>query len=557
MQCRLALRKRHFIIIVSVSYCTFAGPRVASSMGTESLIPDIMMSSTVGRYCYTDTGDCRRRMMENLNTRDLLRMIAAGNNLVYVVSDNERSTEAIVAQASERVKGAGRPYVWTCTDGLTREGASFKDTADPLMALDLAIAQPGPAIFLFKDLARFWGDNPFIVRKLKDFAVRAPSHILIVIGEGDAVPEQLREDLVIFYQGLPSIAEITSYLTSLKGRIPLLEQACAADPELERRLAIAAQGLYLTDIRRSIRALRPSLPGDEIVRLLFESKQQIIRKSGIMEYVVNDAGLDQLGGMENLKYWLERREKAFGLENISSGAKMPKGVLIMGISGCGKSLFVKVIAAQWSLPLIRLDMGVVYGGAFGSPESSLRKAFRTAEAIAPCVLWIDEIEAGISSQGFKAEGGPSSRVLGSFLTWMQEKKAPVFVAATANAIEMLPAEVLRKGRFDEIFYVGLPDEKAQEEIYRIHMKKQNIDPSGIDFAALTASRKRLSGAEIEQVVKTAAFEALADGRPVVEHDFMVALSRTVPLSVTMAEQIKSIEAWAFQRAVPASGKYHR
>ena len=253
----------------------------------------------------------------------------------------------------------------------------------------------------------------------------------------------------------------------------------------------------------------------------------------------------------------ERREKAFGLDNISSGAKMPKGVLIMGISGCGKSLFVKVIAAQWGLPLIRLDMAVVYGGTFGTPESSLRKAFRTAEAIAPCVLWIDEIESGISSQGFKAEGGAASRVLGSFLTWMQEKKAPVFVAATANAIEMLPAEVLRKGRFDEIFFVGLPDEKAREEIFRIHMKKQNIDPSGIDISLLASVPKRLSGAEIEQVVQSAAFEALADKRPVVEQDFFTALHMTVPLSVTMSEQIKGIEAWAFMRAVPASGKYNR
>jgi len=275
-----------------------------------------------------------------------------------------------------------------------------------------------------------------------------------------------------------------------------------------------------------------------------------------MEFVVNDADRDQLGGMENLKQWLERREQAFGLDNISSGAKMPKGVLIMGISGCGKSLFVKVIAAQWRLPLVRLDMAVVYGGAFGSPESSLRKAFRTAEAVAPCVLWIDEIEAGISSEGFKAEGGASSRVLGSFLTWMQEKRAPVFVAATANAIEMLPAEVLRKGRFDEIFYVGLPDEKAREEIFSIHMKKRGIDPSGIDFSLLASSPKRLSGAEIEQVVQSAAFEALAEKRPVVEQDFLVALSRTVPLSVTMSEQIKGIEAWAYKRAVPASGKYN-
>ena len=495
--------------------------------------------------------------MENLNAHDLLRIIGAGNSLIYVVTDNERSTEGIIAQAARRVKGAGSPYVWTCTEGFLREGALFKDTVEPLLALDFAISQTGPAIFLFKDLSSFWGNNPFIIRKLKEFNMRVKSNILIVIGEEDAVPEQLREDFVILYQGLPAIAEIRGHLELLAAHVPLLAQACAADPELLGRLIVASQGLYLTDIERSIRAFNKSQSGSAIVQMLFETKQQIIRKSGIMEFVVNDAGLDQLGGMENLKQWLERREKAFGFDNISSGAKMPKGVLIMGISGCGKSLLVKVIAAHWHLPLIRLDMSVVYGGAFGSPESSLRKAFRTAEAIAPCVLWIDEIEAGISSQGFKAEGGSSSRVLGSFLTWMQEKTAPVFVAATANAIEMLPAEVLRKGRFDEIFYVGLPDEKAQEEIYRIHMKKQNIDPSKIDFKVLTASLKRLSGAEIEQVVKSAVFEALADKRPVVEQDFLVAQSRTVPLSVTMAEQIKSIEAWAYKRAVPASGKYNR
>ncbi len=497
--------------------------------------------------------------MENLNAQDLLRMIGAGTSLFYVVTDNERYTEGIVAQAAAGVKGAGSTYVWTCTEGFVLEGASFKETVEPLPALDFAIAQPGPAIFLFKDLHFFWGNNPFIIRKLKEFTVRAGSKVLIVIGEEEAVPEPLREDLVVLYQGLPAIADIKAYLESLKGRIPLLAQACAADPELVGELVVAAQGLYLEDIERSIGAFNQSQlsNGSEIVRVFFETKQQIIRKRGIMEFVANDAALDHLGGIENLKKWLERRETAFGLDNISAGTKMPKGVLIMGISGCGKSLFVKVIATRWRLPLIRLDMAIVYGGTFGSPETSLRKAFRTAEAIAPCVLWIDEIESGISSQGFKAEGGSASRVLGSFLTWMQEKNAPVFVAATANAIEMLPAEVLRKGRFDEIFYMGLPDEKAREEIFRIHMKKQNVDPSGIDIPLLSRLAKSLSGAEIEQVVKSAAFEALADKRPVVEEDFLAVLRGTVPLSVTMSEQIKNIEAWAFKRAVPASGELRR
>lgn len=497
--------------------------------------------------------------MENFNAKYFMKIVGAGNSLFYVVTDNEQSTEGIVAQTAGCVEGAGSPYIWTCTEGFVRGGAAFKDTVKPLSALDFAIALPGPAIFLFKDLSSFWVNDPFIIRKLKEFAVRAQSKILIVIGEKESVPERLRQDIIILYQGIPVAAEIKAHLELLKERVPSLAQACAADSELMGRLVVAAQGLYIEDIERGICAFSQSQADNinEIVRMFFETKQQVIRKSGIMEFVVNDTTLDHLGGMENLKKWLERREAAFGLDNISTGANMPKGVLIMGVSGCGKSLFVKVIATRWRVPLIRLDMAVVYGGAFGSPEASLRKAFKISEAIAPCVLWIDEIEAGISSQGFKAEGGSASRVLGSFLTWMQEKNAPVFVAATANAIEMLPAEVLRKGRFDEIFYLGLPDEKAREEIFRIHIKKLNIDPSRIDIPLLSRLANRFSGAEIEQVVKSAAFEALADKRPIVEEDFKAIMRGTVPLSVTMDEQIKSIESWAFKRAVPASGKLNR
>jgi vesicle-fusing ATPase len=227
-------------------------------------------------------------------------------------------------------------------------------------------------------------------------------------------------------------------------------------------------------------------------------------------------------------------------------------VLVMGISGCGKSLFVKAIAARWRLPLVRLDMATVYEGTFGSPESSLRKACKTAEALSPCVLWIDEMEAGISNQGFKAEGGAASRVLGYFLTWMQEKRHPVFVAATANAIEMLPAEVLRKGRFDEIFYVALPGLSEREEIVRIHLRKRGFPIENFELGMLAHAAKGFSGAEIEQAVASAGFEALAQNRAMTQQDIMEAISRTVPLSVTMAEQIKKIEAWAFKRAVPAS-----
>jgi len=494
--------------------------------------------------------------MENLNEQGLVRALATGAHLLYVVTENERYTEGIVVRAAAQVNRAGTMFVWTCTDGFLRGDSVIPETKDALAALDFALAQTGPALFLMKDLSSFWHDNPFIVRKLKTFAARGGAGALVVLGQDEQTPQALREDLTVLRQGLPSVPEIRSFLEQAAGRNAHLSKICAGDPGLLDKLVEASQGLDLVEIERAVRALGLSRKsrGEEIVQALFESKRELVGRSGIMEFVVNDTSPEKVGGMENLKHWMTRREKAFGLEAITSGRRMPKGVLMMGVAGCGKSLFVKAIAAHWHLPLIRLDMAAVYEGTFGSPETSLRKAFRTAEAAAPCVLWIDEIEAGISTQGFKVDGGPASRVLGSFLTWMQEKIAPVFVAATANAIEMLPAEILRKGRFDEIFYVGLPDPAAREEIFRIHLAAQKSDLALFNIPLLASSTRGFSGAEIEQAVLSAAFEALSESRPLSHQDTLAAIGRTVPMSVTMAEQIKKIESWAFKRAVPASGK---
>ena len=499
--------------------------------------------------------------MENLNAQELLRQISSGAGLIYVVTVNERRLEQMVMQCAGRIRDAGSPLVWTCADGLSRSGVGFPDTGDPLTALTIALDHPDARILFFKDLQYFWNDNPALLRRLKDLAAgaRGRGKVVIIPGEELNIPESLRGELVIMYQGLPGLDEITAFLEQLRARDPLLKGLCVADPELLSRMALAAQGLDLVPVERAVRLLRLSLipDGAEAIRALSELKRKIIRESGIMEFVDNDAVSAQVGGMENLKQWMLRRERAYGLETILSGKSLPKGILIMGIAGCGKSLFVKAIAAQWRLPLVRLDMSSVYGGLYGSPEASLQQAFRTAEAIAPCVLWIDEIESGISSQGFKSEGGTASRVLGTFLTWMQEKRSPVFVAATANAIEMLPAEVLRKGRFDEIFYAGLPDAPGREEIFRIHLARQGVAPAAYDSALLSGSTRGFSGSEIEQVVLSGSFDALSERRPLTQQDLMAAISRTVPLSVTMAEQIKKIEAWAFKRAVPASGKFNQ
>ncbi|RQW82994.1 MAG: AAA family ATPase [Geobacter sp.] len=494
--------------------------------------------------------------MENLTQQQFLQQISIGITLMHVLTENERRCGRLLSQAAARIKGMGKPISWTCTDGLNRDGEIIPDTAEPLKALDFALAHPGPLLLILKDIHRFWRDNPVLVRKVKDLASasRGKGKVTVIVAEEDWIPHCLREEIVLFRQGLPDVEEIRTFLLQIRENDPSFATACETEPDLLERLVVAARGLDLVDLERAIRTLRlTDMTSTDAVRSLLENKRRILQQSGIMELILDNAGCDQLGGMENLKYWLKRRESAFGLEGISSGIGLPKGVLIMGVAGCGKSLLVKAIATEWHLPLIRLDMSTVYSGIFGSPEASLNKAFKTAEAVAPCVLWIDEIESGITTHGFKSEGGASSRVLGSFLTWMQEKREPVFVAATANAIEMLPAEVLRKGRFDEIFYVGLPETAAREEIFRIHLANRDADLSIFDSKLLAGSTKGFSGAEIEQIVHSAVFEAHADQRPMTQQDLMAMVSRTVPLSITMAEQIKKIEAWAFKRAVPASG----
>ena len=497
--------------------------------------------------------------MENLTQQQLVRLISIGTILLYVITRNEQRSERLITQAAARLRGMGTPFVWTCTTGLSRDGVVVPDTVDPLKSLDFAISQPGPFMLILKDIHWFWRDNPILIRKLKDlaFASIGKGKVTVILGDGEWVPQSLREDITLLTQRLPVVEEIRGFLKQLLDHEPSLSKACQEAPTLFERLVVAARGLDLVDLERAIRLLRlTEMTGDtDPVRALLENKRQIIQQSGVMELVVEVDGCNQLGGMENLKQWLERRKSAFGLDGISSGVGLPRGVLVMGIAGCGKSLFVKAIAAEWQLPLIRLDMSTVYGGAFGTPEASLRLAFTTAEAVAPCVLWIDEIESGITTHGFKSEGGSASRVLGSFLTWMQEKREPVFVAATANAIEMLPAEVLRKGRFDEIFYVGLPESPGREQIFRIHLAKRQVDLASFDIPLLAGSSRGFSGAEIEQAVNSAVFEALASRRSMTQQDLMVMISRTVPLSITMAEQIKKIEAWAFKRAVPASGSF--
>ena len=487
--------------------------------------------------------------MENLR-----RLLVARTPLIYLVSEGEARVQRLLARLAEKAFHRPVPfYLWSSIQGITHNGQSVSQAPrEALEALAWAQGQAGPGLFLFKDLHRDLHERR-ISRMLKDlYGTFAAAHkTLFLTAPTLSLPEDLADLFTVVDLPLPDAEEMGAILDAVW---PTLRKGAPA-PELRQAMARAALGLTDTQAERAFRqALATPAPDASIVEAVHRERQQFIRKTGVLEFVDNPIRMEDVGGVEVLKTWMQKRRNIFSPEARDFGLSYPKGVLLMGISGCGKSLFVKAIAGFWRLPLIRLDMARIYDGLLGSPEVSLRKAYRVAEALAPCVLWIDEIEAGISVQGFKAEGGPASRVLGSFLTWMQEKENFVFVAATANAIDLLPPELIRKGRFDEVFFIPLPGPKERSEIFRIHLARRKQDPDAFDLELLGHSTKGFSGAEIEQVVSSALYEAFSEQRPLTQRDLLAAITRTVPLSVTMEEEIKRIEAWAFKRAVRASAK---
>jgi vesicle-fusing ATPase len=499
-------------------------------------------------------------MIDGVLERQMKKMVDARIPLVEVVSPSEDVVEDTLRALVNAGAGPAKEYfAWTMTDGI-RAGQGFVDrTEDIREALTWALRHPRPAVFFFKDLHHYLRGDPWVLRRLKDLATTFPSQgkYLFLRAIQVDLPDELRQQLVVVEHALPARPELEQLFDyMMKSRkVPAgAPPPPTPHPALRQAFVTAGLGLTLTEAHRAFRralAGGQSLEGALIAEVM-EEKRQVVNKTGILEFIPPASTVIDVGGMDNLKGWLEKRRHVLTDEARKQGVTPPKGVLIMGISGCGKSHFVKSIANFWRVPLLRLDMAQVYAGIGGSPETAIRTAIRTAEGMAPCVLWIDEIEAGISVGGQKAEGGPASRVLGFFLTWMQEKSSPVFVGATANAIDLLPAEVLRKGRFDEIFYVSLPTKAEREEVFKVHLLKRGVNPKDLNLGFLATSTRGFSGSEIEQVVASGLVDAMAEGQKLNENHLAGAISRTVPLSITMAEQIKKIEAWAQRRAVPAS-----
>ena len=489
---------------------------------------------------------------------NLQKFIRGKAPLMYLISEEEERVERLITAAAEQA--GPQPFqifTWSCIHGLRKGKDRVEGSTDPVAALGLFLRLKDPSLLIFKDLHLLLDANAPLTRQIKECArvLRPTLKKIFFVCPQLTLPPDMHSSFKIEDVPLPRFEELSVILDATVKGLPAAETITKSlTPDLRGKLVRAAMGFTATE---AAEVFSGALMGQErvtetTVDLVIAEKSALVRKSGVLEFVTSATGTWEIGGLFNLKKWLKERGEAFSPEASKVGLAPPRGILVMGVSGCGKSLCVKAVASYWKLPLLRLDMGKVYDGLAGPPEEAMRKAIKTSEALAPCVLWIDEIEAGIANQLQKQAGGHEARVLALFLTWMQEKTAPVFVGATANEVEVLPPEILRKGRFDELFYMGLPSTGERKEILEIHMRKRSVDPAKFDMDYLAKSTEGLNGAEIEQGVISAAFEANSLNQELSEHVLANTLRNTVPLSRTMRERIQKIEAWARDRAMKAS-----
>ncbi len=492
-------------------------------------------------------------------------LIRARYPILYIITNEEMRVQNLVVEiAAKRQK---KVFEWTFSNGIVPAGASIQSqkgrnasTKDPLAALDQVIEQVEPAIYLFKDFHPFLTKNNFaIIRKLKDIALHLKNSFktIILISPVMEIPAELDKEITVINFPQPTKEDLGAMLDKIIAEVRDRKQIqIDLDEEGRGRLLQAALGLTLGEAENvfaKIIVQEQRLSGDH-VNEVFAEKQQIIRKSGLLEYYSANEDFSNVGGLAVLKDWLNKRAVAFTDEARAFGLPSPKGILLLGVQGCGKSLCAKAVSRLWHLPLLRFDMGRMFGSLVGSSEENVRRAIAVAESVAPAVLWVDEIDkAFVGSQSSGAtDGGTTARVFGTFLTWLSEKNTAVFVVATANDVSQLPPELLRKGRLDEIFYVDLPSEEERLEIFRIHIVKRRRDPKDFDLETLVAASPDFSGAEIEEAIISALYDAFYQKQELTTEHILTTLNQTVPLAKTMSEKVSSQRNWAVGRARNAS-----
>ena len=476
--------------------------------------------------------------------------LGAGYPLIELITWEEERALGMVREAAASFSRS--LTVWSAASGFgDKPDLVFEDPREALTRIS-AVAEP--RVFALFDFHPFL-DDPVVVRKLRELALAMPARkqAVVLISPVAAVPLELEKDAIVIDLLPPGPAELKVILDNCLKKTrhggELIE-----DPGLREAVIRAAQGLTGREFQRLMTRLLSSPPdfSRERVRDVLEEKRQVLRRSEMLEFYEINQTLSDVGGLDQLKKWLSDRAEAFGPRAREYGLPEPKGLLLLGVQGCGKSLSAKAVAGLWGLPLLRLDLSAILDRE--TEGGQLRRALRVAESLAPCVLWVDEIEKGFSKHRVsgKEEQGSVARAFAAFLIWLQEKRSPVYVIATANAIAEMPPELLRKGRFDDIFFVDLPQEAERHEIFRIHLEKRKRRPEDFDLPALARASDGFSGSELEQVIISAMFEAFTAGRELETKDLQRAIQETVPLSSTMEEAIKELRDWAKNRARRAS-----
>jgi AAA+ superfamily predicted ATPase len=490
--------------------------------------------------------------------QDLAALIRADTPLIVIETPDEARVIGLFRQSLLHVWRA--LYRWTITEGLRRLDLDREDDADvaPDASATLNAIRNADqrGVYLLLDFHPYLG-YAGTQRQVRDILQRrdCQPHVLVLVGHKIELPADLEALAVRFTPRLPDAntllklvrEQATAYQTEHGGR------RVEADTEAVKQIVRNLQGLSLTDARRIARHLifRDGVLGPDDLPELAKLKFELLNKSGHLHYEYDTARFADVAGASRLKRWIEQRRRVFVEGDAPAGLDPPKGVLLLGVQGCGKSLLAKSIAGGFGVPLVRLDFGTLYDKFHGETERNLRAALASTEQLAPCVLWIDEIEKGLAAGGSETDGGVSRRVLGYLLTWMAERKSRVFLVATANQVHELPAELLRKGRFDEIFFVDLPDAATRREVFALHLRKRQLDPDTFDLDALAQASDGFSGAEIEQAIVAALYAAHAANAPLSDFTLRAELKQTRPLSVLMAEKVDVLRAWARGRTVPA------
>ena len=488
---------------------------------------------------------------------EIKELIDAGRPLIYLKSPEEERVQLLLGEAARQLFSTPVPvFTWTVTEGLRGPDGALvgAETVSPRAALDWITAYEKPALFNLRDFHDPIQHSAEVRRRLRDLCALAfdRGKFTFISSAVVRIPDELQRDIVLIDLPLPTFEELRAFIEGEAE--PLVASGVTVDRDAGTltQLGRAVQGLTLNETRHALRratAVTRKLDSSSVPYLLEEKHLLVRKKTGVIEYVTDVGGLENVGGAPTLKKWLLERRKLFEMRDQLSHDIVPKGLLMMGVSGCGKSLAVKAVAQCFGLPLYRIDMIEVFSGMHGNPEGVFVAACRTMEEMAPAVMWFDEIEKAINNQ-MTGEGGASQgRIFAFFLTWMQEKARGLFVAATANQIELLPAEMIRKGRFDEVFFVDLPNEDERVDICRIHLEKRGIDPGPLGIDRLKQFTRGWTGAELEQCIVSALTTVKLADRELTGDDLINQTGKIVPLSKTMKEQVERIRSWALDRAV--------